>query len=96
MTKLMEILVECTDVLEARSSPSSGKHEYAGSSRPPRTLRDLEKEGDKIFRDAISALFHDDAIDAKTICSARSEVLEDLENAIDHCDHVATPSRTSR
>ena len=48
----------------------------------------LEKDGDQIYRDAMHTLFHDPAIDAKTILREK-EVLEDLEDAIDSCDSVS-------
>jgi uncharacterized protein Yka (UPF0111/DUF47 family) len=69
--------------------PKLRQHKYADMVEAARTLRKHEKEGDKTYRDAISRLFHDDAIDAKTALKQR-EVLEDVERAIDHCDHVAT------
>ena len=47
-----------------------------------------EKEGDAVFRGAVSVLFHDPSVDAKMLLREK-EILEDLENAIDKCDHVA-------
>ena len=88
MIKLMDVLVACTGVLK-EAVPKLRKHRYADLVAAARTLRTHEKEGDKTYRDAISRLFHDDAIDAKTALKQR-EVLEDVEHAIDHCDHVAT------
>ena len=88
MIKLMDILVECTTVLKG-TVPKLRQHKYADMVEAARTLRKHEKEGDKTYRDAISRLFRDDAIDAKTALKQR-EVLEDVERAIDHCDHVAT------
>ena len=46
------------------------------------------EEGDGIFRGAVSALFHNEAIDAKQLLREK-EVLEGLENAIDATNHVA-------
>jgi uncharacterized protein Yka (UPF0111/DUF47 family) len=88
MTKLIDILGECTLVLKS-AVPKLRQHRYADMVEAARVLRRHEKEGDKIYRDEISRLFHDDAVDAKTALKQR-EVLEDLEKAIDHCDHVAT------
>ena len=88
MVKLMDVLVECTAVLKD-SVPKLRQHKYGELVEAARVLRRSEKEGDKAYRDEISRLFHDDSIDAKTALKQR-EVLEDLEKAIDHCDHVAT------
>lgn len=88
MVKLMDVLVECTAVLKD-SVPKLRQHKYGELVEAARVLRRSEKEGDKAYRDEISRLFHDDSIDAKTALKQR-EVLEDIEHAIDHCDHVAT------
>jgi uncharacterized protein len=88
MVKLMDVLCECTAVLNS-AVPKLRQHKYNDLVEAARVLRRSEKEGDKAYRDEISRLFHDDSIDAKTALKQR-EVLEDLEKAIDHCDHVAT------
>ena len=88
MIKLIDVLLECTTVLK-NSVPKLRQHKYADLVETARVLRKSEKEGDKAYRDEISRLFHDDSVDAKTALKQR-EVLEDLERAIDHCDHVAT------
>jgi uncharacterized protein Yka (UPF0111/DUF47 family) len=87
MTALIDVLVESTAVLKD-SVPMLRHHKYAELVEAARTLRQLEKDADRAYRDAISRLFHDDSIDAKTAMKQR-EVLEDLERAVDHCDHVA-------
>jgi uncharacterized protein Yka (UPF0111/DUF47 family) len=87
MTILVKNLVECTGVLAA-AIPKLRLHAYPEIMEASRQVRSLEKEADRVFRDAISALFHDPAVDAKTILREK-QVLEDLESAIDHCDHVA-------
>ncbi len=87
MMKLIEVLIRCTEVLEA-TIPNLRKHRYKEIVDSARAIRKLEKEGDAIFRSAVSALFHDDAIDAKQLLREK-EVLEDLENAIDVCNNVA-------
>ena len=69
--------------------PKLRENKYADLVEAARELRKHEKAGDKTYRGEISRLFHDDAIDAKTVLKQR-EVLEHLERAIDHCDHVAT------
>jgi uncharacterized protein len=87
MRKLMEVLVRCTAVLKG-AIPLLRKHAYADLVEKSRELRKLEKEGDGIYRDAVSKLFHDPAIDAKVLIREKA-VLEDLENAIDHCNRIA-------
>jgi len=87
MGKLMEILVQCTEVIK-KTMPNLRKNAYAAITNDARALRKLEKEGDAIFREAVSSLFHDDGIDAKRLLREK-EVLEDLENAIDHCETVS-------
>ncbi len=62
-------------------------HRYAEITDETRKLRKLEKEGDAVFRDAVSKLFHDEANDAKTILREK-QVLEDLENALDACEEL--------
>ncbi len=88
MRKLMRLLTDCTAVLK-EAVPNLRQHKYSALVEAGRTLQKAEKEGDRTYRDAISGLFHDDTIDAKTVLKQR-EVLEDLERAIDHCDHVGT------
>lgn len=87
MMKLIDVLVRCTEVLEL-TIPNLRKHRYKELVESARAIRKLEKEGDAIFRGAVSALFHDGAIDAKQLLREK-EVLEDLENAIDVCNDVA-------
>jgi uncharacterized protein Yka (UPF0111/DUF47 family) len=87
MRKLIDLIVECARVLEG-AMPGLRKHEYKDLIEAKRAIAQLEKKADAIYRDAVSALFKDPAIDAKVLLRER-EVLEDLENAIDHCEHVA-------
>jgi uncharacterized protein Yka (UPF0111/DUF47 family) len=87
MKKLIDKLVECTEVLK-KAAPNLRTHKYTDLVETARAMRKLEKDGDTVFRDAVSQLFHDDKVDAKKLIRER-EVLEDLENAIDHCEHVA-------
>ena len=86
MGKLMDVLVDCTAVLK-KAIPNLRKNAYAEITQASHQIRKLEKEGDTIFRDAVSALFHDPAIDAKKLLREK-QVLEDLENAVDHCETV--------
>jgi uncharacterized protein Yka (UPF0111/DUF47 family) len=87
MRKLIDILLECVDSLD-KAMPALRKHAYQELIEAKHQIHKLEKSGDRVFRDAVSALFHDEAIDAKVLLRER-EVLEDLENAIDYCEHVA-------
>jgi predicted phosphate transport protein (TIGR00153 family) len=87
VSKLMELLVRATTEL-AEAMPKLRRHEYGALIDAARSIKKLEKEGDTLFRDAVSALFHDDAIDAKVLLRER-EVLEDVESALDSCEHVA-------
>jgi uncharacterized protein Yka (UPF0111/DUF47 family) len=86
MGKLMEVLVRCTLVLK-ETLPNLRRKAYGKITEGTHALRKLEKEGDTIYRESVSALFHDAAIDAKALLREK-EMLEDLENAIDHCETV--------
>jgi uncharacterized protein len=87
MVQLMGILVRCTEEL-ARALPSLRKHEYSTLMEASRTIKQLEKDGDAIFRTALSRLFHDEGVDAKDILRQK-EVLEHIEHSLDRCDRVA-------
>jgi len=86
MLDLISQLVASTEVL-ARAVPHLRKHEYQELVEASRTLRKIEKESDRIYRDAIRRLFHDPAVDAKTLLREK-EMLDDLETAIDRCEHA--------
>lgn len=87
MTKLMGVLVRSTDIIKV-TMPMLRKHEYGEIIEAVRGIRALEKEADQIYRNAVSVLFRDAAVDAKELLREKG-VLEDLENAIDSCEHVA-------
>jgi predicted phosphate transport protein (TIGR00153 family) len=86
MRGLLEITVEGTaqlkDVL-----PRLRKADWPALMETSRSLRALEKKGDEIFRQALTALFDDAAIDARDLLRQK-ELLEDFENAVDHCMKV--------
>ena len=86
MKRLIDLLVQCTAVLKA-AMPHLRKAKYAEITEATRAIRLLEKEGDAVFRDGVSTLFHDAAIDAKTLLREK-QVLEDLENALDACEQL--------
>lgn len=87
MVALMDTLVKCTRILE-QAMPMLRNKAYGHLVAEARKIRQLEKEGDQVFRKALTTLFHDDTIDAKRLMKEK-EILEDLEAAVDECDHVA-------
>ncbi len=87
MTLLIDQLAACSTAL-ALAVPKLRQHSYPEIIKTGSQVHFFEKEGDVVFRDALSALFHDPAIDAKTILREK-EVLEDLEKAINRCDQAA-------
>lgn len=87
MLQLIEILVRCTGELEV-ALPLLSKHDYPGLMKMSRSVRQLEKDADAIFRGALSRLFSDPKVDAKELLREK-EVLENLEHAIDRCERVA-------
>lgn len=87
MLILIDKLAQCTEIL-ANAVPRLRKRAYNALIEDSHKLHGLEKEGDAVFRDAVSALFHDPNIDAKVILREK-EVLDDLEKAINRCDSTA-------
>ncbi len=87
MVALIIKLRESTEVL-AQAVPKLRRHAYSDLVTDSRTLRKLEKSADTIYREAVRRLFHDPAIDAKTLVRDK-EILDDLEKAIDRCEHAA-------
>ncbi len=51
-------------------------------------IRELEREGDEIYRDAMANLFGG-AFDVQTVIILK-DIYDDLENTIDRCQHVGT------
>ena len=86
MKKLIEIIVRATAKLD-ETIPKLRKHHYSDIVTDARELRKIEKEGDVVYREAISNLFKE-VNDAKVLIREKT-VLEDLENAIDQCDSIA-------
>jgi predicted phosphate transport protein (TIGR00153 family) len=87
MLQLIQVLIKATSELDA-ALPLLAKHDYAGLMKTSRSVRQLEKDADTIFRSALSRLFRDDAVVAKELLREK-EVLENLEHAIDRCERVA-------
>jgi uncharacterized protein Yka (UPF0111/DUF47 family) len=87
MTELMKLLVVLGGVLRTEI-PALARHDYNRLIACGRVLREHERTGDKIFREAVAELFHNPEIDAKVLARDK-EVLEDLEHAIDKFEIVA-------
>src|SRR4051812_40076402 len=60
MKALIELIVQCTAKIDV-AIPKLRKHEYASIVETARELRKLEKEADRVYREAISDLFRDGA-----------------------------------
>jgi uncharacterized protein len=87
MSELIDTFEEATRVL-ATAVVRLRNQEYEALASDVRVIRKLEKDGDAIFRAAVSGLFHDDAIDAKVLVREK-QILGGIEHAIDQCDEVA-------
>ncbi|MBA3697552.1 MAG: DUF47 family protein [Planctomycetes bacterium] len=87
MCLLIEKLEASTAIID-RTVPLLRHHAYDQVKAGVQEVIQLEKDGDAVFRDAISKLFHDPSIDAKNILREK-EVLDDLEKAINRCEQVA-------
>ena len=87
MVAMMEVLVKMAEFLRAEL-PALRTHQYTRLIAAGRVIKQHEKDGDRIFRNAVSQLFHDPEIDAKELLRQK-EVLEDLKLAIDKCETVA-------
>ena len=88
MKKLAKILVDCTQRIDT-VMPKLRRHEYDTIVIVTRELRSIEKEADTVYREAISTLFDDGAVDAKKLIREKT-VLEDLENAVVQCELVGS------
>ena len=87
MVAMMEVLVKMAEFLRDEL-PALRAHQYTRLIAAGRVIKQHEKDGDRIFRNAVSELFHDPNIDAKELLRQK-EVLEDLELAIDKCETVS-------
>lgn len=87
MGELLKVLQQCCDLL-SEIVPLLRRKAYDQLIKECQRMHQLEKAGDKVFRNELSRLFHDPAIDAKEILRVR-EILDHLETAIDACDRVA-------
>jgi len=87
MLVMIDKLAECGEVLAA-TMPKLRRHAYQEILDACHHLSLIKKDGDTVFTEALNALFHDDAIDAKTILREK-EVLQALEKAMSRCEQVA-------
>jgi len=87
MRKLVRILVDCTHRIDV-VMPKLRRHAYSEIVECAREIRNVEKQADIVYREAISKLFKDSTVDAKVLIREKT-VLEDLENAVDQCDSIA-------
>ena len=86
MSALIASLVNGAKQLED-ALPNLRRGAWPALMEAGRSLRALEKEGDDIFRDGVRGLFDDADLDARALLRQK-EILEDLENALDHCERV--------
>jgi uncharacterized protein Yka (UPF0111/DUF47 family) len=87
MVELIKKLVIVTAMIRD-AVPNLRMHRYAALLDSTRRVRQIEKDADAIYRAAIGALFREEHPDFRRLLSQR-EALDDLENAVDHCDNVA-------
>lgn len=87
MVGLMGKLVATTKVIRD-AVPLLRRHEYVKILEATRAVRQLEKDADTIYRAAISGLFAESHDDFRELLKTK-EALDDLENAVDHCDNVS-------
>jgi len=87
MTELSKKLITCTAMIRD-TVPHLRTHKFTELIDGGRRVRELEKEGDTIYRTAISDLFKATSIDFRDLLKQK-EALDHLENAVDHCDNVA-------
>ncbi|MBN8524635.1 MAG: DUF47 family protein [Planctomycetes bacterium] len=87
MRLLIAKLAESAELIN-QAVPKLRVHAYPEAIRICARVTISEKDGDVVYRDALSTLFRDPSIDAKTILRER-EVLDDLEKAINRCEQVA-------
>ena len=87
MHRQMKLLIETSRALE-KAVPYLRQGNYEALVTAHHDIKKLEKDADTAFRDAVAALFRDDAIEAKQLLRDK-EILTILEDAIDTCEDVA-------
>ena len=86
MTSLIEVLVACTLVVK-QTTPLLRESRYAEITEAFHAIKKLEKDGDAIFRAAMTTIFSVETLEARKLLREK-QVLEDLENAIDACERL--------
>ncbi len=87
MLGIIDELEKCCVAIVA-AMPHLKSHRYQKVMESVGFVDGLGKRSDTLFRDALSRLFHDPQIDAKTLLREK-EVLEDLAKAIKSCLQVS-------
>jgi hypothetical protein len=87
MLGLLDVLVATTAELVGAVAKLRSR-DYAGIFAAKARIRTLEKQGDRVHRDAVSRLFLTGEIDVRVLLRERI-VLDDIETAVDHCEIVA-------
>ncbi|MCS6898559.1 MAG: DUF47 family protein [Myxococcales bacterium] len=87
MLRLTDLIADAAKIL-ADAMPQLRKANYPALVEANREIKKLEKEGDRIFRDAVGSLFRDDGISPKQLLRDK-ELLRDLEDALDSCEDVS-------
>ena len=87
MMGLLDVLVATTAELVGAVAKLRSR-DYPGIFAAKARIRTLEKQGDRVHRDAVSRLFLTGEIDVKVLLRERI-VLDDIETAVDHCEIVA-------
>lgn len=86
MSKQMALLLDGTELLKT-TLIKLRQADYGGIRDANREIKKIEKEGDRIFREAVAQLFRDPSIDAKILVRDK-ELLESLEEALDACEDL--------
>ena len=85
--QFFEILVRSTKVLKD-VMPSLRKHDFDAIREARRELKQIEKEGDEVYRKTMKKLFSESCADARVLIREK-EVIEILEEAVDTCEDAA-------
>lgn len=86
MIGLMGVLVRATEKL-AETVPLLRRRDYQAIFAAKQQIRGLEKEADRLHRQAIKTMYGTEWTDLRAILRER-EVLDDVEDAIDHCERI--------
>ncbi|MBL8784128.1 MAG: DUF47 family protein [Deltaproteobacteria bacterium] len=92
MSDIAKILVESTELLNA-VMPALRRGKYQELIDAARIVRKHEKAADQIYRQETSRLFHDVSIDPRELIRQKA-LLDDIENAVDRCERLASTLTT--